>query len=168
AKIMEQKDGGYYKFKYPYVYYFFIAKHLAESIRDEKTVEIINGLVSTLGKRRSMSILMFLTHHSRDESILEKVVEQASKLFGKNKPAKLEMNIKFINDIVDSLPNINFQKQDRLQLRRQIEDSKDGFETGGDIDSFEDDVHVENKDVPKTEEGIDLLKEMNLTFKSLE
>lgn len=168
AKIMERKDGGYYKFKYPYVYYFFIAKHLAESIRDEKTVEIINGLVSTLGKRRSMSILMFLTHHSRDESILEKVVDQASKLFGKNKPAKLDMNIKFINDIVDSLPNINFQKQDRLQLRRQIEDSKDGFEEADDIDSFEDDVHVENKDDPKDKEDIDLLKEMNLTFKSLE
>lgn len=169
AKIMEKKDGGYYKFKYPYVYYFFIAKHLAETIRDEKTVEIINGLVSSLGKRRSMSILMFLTHHSRDESILDKVVEQASKLFADNKPAKLDMNIKSINDIIDSLPKLNFQKQDRLQLRRQIEEGKDNFDGDNEIDSFEDDVHDDNdNEDSRHQEGVDLLKEMNLTFKSLE
>lgn len=167
AKIMEKKDGGYYKFKYPYVYYFFIAKHLAETIRDEKTIEIINGLVSSLGKRRSMSILMFLTHHSRDESILDKVVEQAKKLFKDNSPTKLDLNIKFINDIVDALPKLNFQKQDRFQLRRAYEDRKDALEENNSVDKFDDDDCLNDRKEDE-QAGTDLLKEMNLTFKSLE
>lgn len=177
AKIMEKKDGGYYKFKYPYVYYFFIAKQLAETIREPQTIEIINGLVSTLGKRRSMSILMFLTHHSRDESILDKVVTQAKTLFNKNEPTKLDLNIKFINDIVDALPQLNFQKQDRFQLRRDYEEHRDYLEENGKFTDYDEDEHehgLEHKNksqddkTDELQEGTDLLKEMNLTFKSLE
>ena len=171
AKIMEKKDGGYYKFKYPYVYYFFIAKHLAETIREPGTVEIINGLVSSLGKRRSMSILMFLTHHSRDESILDKVVEQARTLFKTNKPTKLDIKIKFINDIVDALPSIKFQTQDRLQLRRDYEQRRDEQEEKNNrLENFEEDEDHVSKEDNKNDvaSGSDLLKEMNLTFKSLE
>ncbi|MEG3128626.1 metallophosphoesterase [Pantoea cypripedii] len=169
AKIMEKKDGGYYKFKYPYVYYFFIAKHLAETIREDNTIEIINGLVSTLGKRRSMSILMFLTHHSRDESILDKVVEQAKSLFKNNQPTKLDLNIKFINDIIDALPKLNFQKQDRFQLRRDYEDQRDNLEESNNIANYEEDEHrLQDEKKHDAESGTDLLKEMNLTFKSLE
>ncbi len=172
AKIMECKNDGYYKFKYPYVYYFFIAKHLAETIRDEDTVEIIDNLIGTLGKRRSMSILMFLTHHSRDESILDKVVEQAKKLFKDNKPAHLNLNIQSINDIIDSLPTLSFEKKDRFQLRREYENSRDEIEGNHEfhsIDDEEDDngdsLHDSNSEDQVT---TDLLKEMNLTFKSLE
>jgi hypothetical protein len=116
-----------------------------------------------------MSILMFLTHHSRDESILDKVVEQAKKLFNGHQPAKLDLNIKFINDIVDALPQLNFQKQDRFQLRREYEDRRDRIEGNNEINSFEDDDNeLQNSKSDDVQAGSDLLKEMNLTFKSLE
>lgn len=185
AKILEAKDGDYYKFKYPYVYYFFIAKYLSDTIRSETTISIIDGLIATLGRRRSMSILMFLTHHSRDESILDKVVAQAKQLFNKSNPTELEVDTDFINNIVAKIQfdPITYESQNRLELRRALESKKDAIDEGTeqDYDSlivFDDtgdgdgDGDGENdKDIvkPHSEEyASDYLKDMNLSFKSLE
>ncbi|EKA1095124.1 metallophosphoesterase [Cronobacter sakazakii] len=184
AKILEKKDGDYYKFKYPYVYYFFIAKHLSDTIRSQETIDIIDKLVSTLGRRKSMSILMFLTHHSRDESILDKVVLQAQSLFSRSHPSRLDVDTQFVNNIVQKMPMtpITFEKQNLLEFRRKIETQKDDIEEGHDQDydsmlnREENDeeeqssntaleVTQEQKDV---DEANNYLKDMNLTFKSLE
>ncbi|HEY2454472.1 MAG TPA: metallophosphoesterase [Scandinavium sp.] len=183
AKILERKEGNYYKFKYPYVYYFFIAKYLSDTIRTKETIDIIDALVSTLGRRKSMSILMFLTHHSRDESILDKVVLQAQSLFSKSTPYRLDIDTQFVNNIVNKLPMtpVTFERQNRLELRKRMETQKDNIEDGHghDYDSIlnredSDDstasVHStqasqEQKDIG---EASNYLKDMNLTFKSLE
>lgn len=174
AKILEKKDGNYYKFKYPYVYYFFIAKYLSDTIRTDNTTDIIDSLISTLSRRRSMSILMFLTHHSRDESILDKVVTQTHSLFKELDPAKLEMDTNFINSIIDKMPEfpINFQNQNRLDYRRNLESHKDDVEEGNrqDFDSLLNDDDDESSLVKAKEEDVanNFIRDMNLTFKSLE
>lgn len=181
AKILEAKDGEYYKFKYPYVYYFFIAKYLSDTIRTDTTISIIDGLVTTLGRRRSMSILMFLTHHSRDESILDKVVTQAKQLFSNSKPTALEVDTDFVNNIVDKIQfdPITYESQNRLELRRAMESKKDAIEEGSTqdyeslivLDDTVEDEQQNEKDIVKahSEEYVsDYLKDMNLSFKSLE
>lgn len=174
AKIVEKKDGNYYKFKYPYVYYFFIAKYLSDTIRTEDTVHIIDSLISTLSRRRSMSILMFLTHHSRDESILDKVVTQTQSFFRELEPAKLDVDTNFINSIIEKMPEfpVSFQNQNRLDYRRTVESRKDDIEDGHtkDFDSLLNDDDDDSSLVkPKEEDASnDFLRDMNLTFKSLE
>ncbi|MBK0079859.1 metallophosphoesterase [Kosakonia sp. S58] len=177
AKILETKDGEYYKFKYPYVYYFFIAKYLSDTIRSESTITIIDNLVTSLGRRKSMSILMFLTHHSRDESILDKVVTQAQELFKKSKPTTLELDSTFIGSIVEKLQfdPVTYESQNRLALRKEIESRKDDVENG-DTQNYEslinqdiDDDNENDRVQPKPEDNAnDFLKDMNLSFKSLE
>lgn len=180
AKILETKDGEYYKFKYPYVYYFFIAKYLSDTIRSDTTTSIIDNLVTSLGRRRSMSILMFLTHHSRDESILDKVVNQAQKLFSNSKPTALELDTKFINLIVDKLhfAPVTYESQNRLELRKKIESEKDEIDDG-EVKNYEslivqdsnDDGDYDDSELiqPKPEVEVnDFLRDMNLSFKSLE
>lgn len=179
AKILETKDGEYYKFKYPYVYYFFIAKYLSDTIRTETTTSIIDGLVSSLGRRRSMSILMFLTHHSRDESILDKVVSQAKSLFSGSNPTALEVDTDFVNRIVEKIhfDPVTFESQNRLEIRRKMESKKDAVEEGSEQDyeslivlDESDDNKNDKEDInPHPEEyASDFLKDMNLSFKSLE
>lgn len=184
AKILEKKEGNYFKFKYPYVYYFFIAKHLSDTIRTQESIDIIDGLVSTLGRRKSMSILMFLTHHSRDESILDKVVLQAQSLFFDSNPCRLDVDTNFVNNIVNKLPMtpVTFERQNLLELRKEIETRKDDIEDGHehDYDSIlnreeNEDDHDESLHPAKVGKGQNsinetnhYLKDMNLTFKSLE
>lgn len=184
AKILEKKEGDYYKFKYPYVYYFFIAKYLSDTIKSPETIDIIDNLVSTLGRRKSMSILMFLTHHSRDDSILDKVVLQAKSLFSESTPYRLDIDTQFVNKIVNKLPMtpMTFERQNLIELRKRLETQKDNIEDGSehDYDSIinredndEDNVTSThsvqtNQEQGNVDEANNFIKDMNLTFKSLE
>ena len=178
AKIIEEKDGGYYKFKYPYVYYFFIAQYLSDTIRTEETKQTIDNLIGTLNKRRSMSILMFLTHHSRDESILDKVVTQTKKLFITSNPTRMEMDAEFVNKIIDKLPSLPviYEKKNHLDYRIRHEEEKDRIEDGqsNSLDSVLNNEEVDGVEADKLEreksviESNDFIRDTNLTFKSLE
>ncbi|OXL17894.1 hypothetical protein CAN34_13190, partial [Psychrobacter sp. DAB_AL32B] len=67
-------DGIEYSFKYPYIYYFFVAKKIAESYTDDKEVrEATEKLLKNLHKEDFASILIFVTHHTKNSWILEKI-----------------------------------------------------------------------------------------------
>lgn len=163
SKILNMKDD-YYSFKYPYIYYFFIAKYLSDTLEESATNNIVDNLIDTLDKRRSMSILMFLTHHSKDRSILDRIVKNSKTLFSSFSEADLGNNISFIDSIIEQLPDFYYSSTDRLELRKNYEESKD--DKSAEYDSFEGEEDEEISD--RDDENYDFIKELNLTFKSLE
>lgn len=168
AKILKS-NNDYYSFKYPYIYYFFIAKYLSESLEDDDTSTIVNKLINTLDKRKSMNILMFLTHHSKDKSILDRIIIHTKTLFSQLEPTDLGINARFIDKIIDSLPTINYQKVDCHEYRQSIEDEKDNqlieFDSDSDSDS---DSESESESTENNPSLINLMNEFNLSFKSLD
>lgn len=161
AKILKA-DNNYYSFKYPYVYYFFIAKYLSENLEDKNTDVIIDNLIKTLDKRKSMSILMFLTHHSKDKSILDRIVINSKNLFSELEPTDLGINSQFIDKIIDRLPSLNYEEKDCHEYRLSIEDKKDNQERF---------LESESESAPEFEKNSSLsniMNEFNLTFKSLD
>ena len=63
-----------YCFKYPYIYYFFVAKKIAESYTEEgETKESIKELLKNLHKEDFANILIFVTHHTKSRWILEEI-----------------------------------------------------------------------------------------------
>lgn len=168
SKIIENIDNEFYKFKYNYIYYFFIAKYLSDHLREQSVINEIIELASTLHLKQSMNILMFLTHHSKDQFILELITEQSNKLFNKFLPATINLDADFINSIIDNLPEISFVQKDRLEFRRKIEESKDVRLENNDIDDIDDIDDNEKEEQKQTYNGIDLNLELSKTIKSLE
>lgn len=166
AKIVETFDGSYYKFRYNYIYYFFIAKYFADHLREENVIQNITLLIETLHLKESMNIIMFLTHHTKDEYILNSITKQSAKLFSKYEPATIDLESEFINSIIDNLPEVSFVKKDRLEFRRGVEDVKDE-NFNSDQDSLDSTGKSEDKRRYNAEE-FDLNLELNLTIKSLE
>lgn len=163
ARILSSKDDSY-SFKYPYVYYFFIAKHLADNISDDESISIVESLVGTLHKRKSMDILMFLTHHSKESSILDKIIDRSSNLFSEYQPADLDVGAYFLEAIVDRLPEVAFKKVDPHEYRRELGDIQDDRSEGK---SPEDDDHIDSEH--SDPQGINkFIYDFNVTFKSLE
>lgn len=168
AKILNC-GNEYYSFKYPYIYYFFIAKYLSENINDEPSKTIIDKLVLTLDKRFSMSILMFLTHHSKDKSILDRIVNHAKSLFSKFDPTSLGKTSFFIDKIIVDLPVIHYQEIDHHQYRRDIEDEKDNKdEDENDKNEQRSDLDTESDSFKQERSLSHLMNEFNLTFKTLD
>jgi hypothetical protein len=61
-------------FKYPYIYYFFAGKKIAESYRDSDNVRNkAEDLLSLLHREDFANILIFITHHTKDSWVLSEI-----------------------------------------------------------------------------------------------
>ncbi|WP_024612955.1 metallophosphoesterase [Pseudoalteromonas sp. TB64] len=166
AKILDYcPKNELYSFKYPYIYYFFIAKYLADSLNESPTQLIIKELIESLEKNKNMSILMFLTHHSKDRTILDAIVNKAKSVFEPYEKANLDLDSMFIDNIMKTLPQFTYEPKDSdsHEYRLKVEENKDVVH-GDDESEYED-----SEDYNHSDSGAQhLIKELNLTFKSLE
>ncbi|HRP32773.1 MAG TPA: TIR domain-containing protein [Agriterribacter sp.] len=77
-----------YNFCYSYIYYFFVAKYLAEHLEPKK--ETINNILSNLHKDENAYITVFIAHHTKSNYLLDELLLNAEILFEKFLPATLD------------------------------------------------------------------------------
>lgn len=68
-------------FKYRYYYGFFLARHLANNIFEEHSIEIVENLCRSLHSTDTANILLFLCHQSKDPRILRIILDKAKSHF---------------------------------------------------------------------------------------
>lgn len=130
--ILRISSYGNYNFDYPYLYYFFAGKYYAEHLdaTDDDNAgarKEIERILNNLHKTDNAYITIFLVHHSKDKSLIEKIVTRADSLFPDYQPATLnnEELAFFRSDIVSKpqLPSVNNSavQQRSEALRRQDE-----------------------------------------------
>lgn len=167
AKILHRSaEQDTYSFKYPYVYYFFIAKYFAETLDDPITIKLIDDLIEGLHVNKNMNILMFLTHHSKDKTVLDKIIKHAQQHFNSIEKVSLDLDVMFLDQLVESLPPMIYEldKSDSQSYRLKKAEAQDDAE---DKDSSQDKSSEENNP-DKDPEISSLIKNMNVTFKSLD
>ncbi len=76
-----------YSFCYPYLYYFFVAKYLSEHIEDNK--EAVDSVLDNLHKDENAYIAIFISHHSKNPYVLDKLSKNSETLFQRHKVANL-------------------------------------------------------------------------------
>ena len=87
--IISRDSLNNYSFRYQYVYYFFVAKYLAENLRRNNIEKEIEKIILNLHIDENAYIAVFIAHHSKDIEILDKIESNASCLFDKYKSATL-------------------------------------------------------------------------------
>lgn len=91
-------------FHYPYIYYFFVAKYLAEHQNENK--KTLLNIVENLHKNEYAYIAIFLIHHSKNTIVLNEIISEASKLFSKYKTSTLsKKELSFFDEQLDELVN---------------------------------------------------------------
>ncbi|MEM3373546.1 MAG: hypothetical protein QXF76_05000, partial [Candidatus Anstonellales archaeon] len=123
-----------YSFHYPYLYYFFVAKYIAEHFED--TQEEIAKIMNNLHVDENAYIAVFIVHHSKNVNILEEIELNALCLFDKYEPATLTKDeIKFFDEQVDNivkavLPHAKrtpeIERAERLKIKDDLERSQKG------------------------------------------
>jgi len=134
TQIIALDNCNNYFFCYQYLYYFFVAKHLAEHIKDNE--ETIDSIISNLHKDENAYIAIFISHHSRDAYVLKKITNNARCLFKQYNPATLSKEeLGFfdeqVNVIVEAvLPRTTMtpekERGDRLKLQDEAEQNNRG------------------------------------------
>ena len=120
TNIFSSDGFNNYSFCYTYLYYFFVAKYLAEHLEDRK--DTISFIMNNLHKNNNAYIAVFLSHHSKNIYVLEKIIEIASSLFEKYTPFTLTRDeLGFFDKQTDIIVQAVLPKANNLpeQVREQ-------------------------------------------------
>jgi uridine kinase len=150
-----------YSFRYPYLYYFFVAKYLAEHIEDSETKKVIDKIINNLHIDENAYIAVFLTHHSKNIIIIEEIKRNVLHLFDKYNPATLtKEEVKFFDKQADiiikaALPPANTmpekERAKRLEIQDEIEKSQENVDKKDDMNK-KDLLEIELRRATKTVE----------------
>lgn len=175
AKLIKLENNNY-SFMHNYIYYFFVAKYLSDNLgkkRKQADMEkIIDNLIERLYRPQFANIIIFLIHHSKSsaENIIDKIIQEAKKLFDDIKPSTLSkdelININnLINQEIELVmedKNPHEYRDEQLEIKDKIEEVSNS--SIDDTESEEDEVIKYNEEIPK----LDTFSKLNLSMKVIE
>ncbi len=160
-QIVSVDSFNNYLFRYSYLYYFFVAKYIAEHIEDKEIKEEMDRIMRNLHVDENAYIAVCIVHHPRNTKILEDIELKALCLVDKYKPSTLTKDeVEFFDKkakiIVQAvLPHANAtpekERAKRLKIQDELEQSQNGTEQGEDINE-KDSLGVELRRAIKTVE----------------
>lgn len=135
-----------FNFCYSYIYYFFVAKYLAEHIEPQN--KVINKILSNLHKDENAYITVFIAHHTKSNYLLDELLLNAEILFDKYLPATLDTDEvsffdkhedKIIKAILPSFEHNSEEERRKLLLEKsQIEEVSEQAENDAESDLDQD------------------------------
>jgi len=135
--IISRDSFNNYSFSYPYLYYFFAAKYLAEHIEEDEIMIEIEKLMQNLYIEEKAYIAVFLAHHSKSPKILDEIVHNAMDLFDEYEPVTLfKEEVKFFDEQADAIVKAALpedttperERAKRLSIEDEIEEAKEEIE----------------------------------------
>jgi hypothetical protein len=127
TKLIEKLDGEY-DFTYPYLYYFFLGKYLADHLGEEDVQELIRKCCLRLHSNDCSNIILFLAHHSRDKRVYESILSVLQTHFTKRVPINLDDDVDVVNQLVESTPDLIYVHSDPLENRAETRKLQDETE----------------------------------------
>lgn len=150
-----------------YVYYFFVAKYIADNLEKDEIKDTVKKLCKRIFKTEFANIIMFVTHLSKSPMIIQELINNANGIFNEFEPCKLENEISNINELISEIPDkvikeidVDKEREDQLKLETELEEKQKEFDednTNYTYFSLEDDIS-----------NIDLLAKMNLALKTID
>jgi len=142
ARILHKEDGQY-SFRYPYCFYFFVARYIRDNMssltRGAALSETVAEMVDHVHYERYANVLSFYVYLSKDERAIAAVVKNARLIYEEHPPCDFDSTVSFVNDLYlnrrakqpDSLllppssPQVN-----RDELKRELDKTDEQREEG--------------------------------------
>lgn len=128
SRIIKRFSEERYSFSYNYALYFFTAQYLANNISESRIKDIIKTLIDNIHVEINANVLIFLSHLSKDNFILEAVISTADKILESTPALKMEDDIKELNDLMNDLPTLVFKSTSTKDNRKNYNEIKDSNE----------------------------------------
>lgn len=152
--ILAYKDN-LIDFKYPYIYYFFVGKKIAEGFTESDEIkQVVENLLEKLHREDFANILIFITHHTKDSWVLSKIKQVLAALFeGQDKATLARNQLSFMDEFIMKIPELVVEQRE-VQNERDDQNRK--------LDEIE---RVEEN---PNNEPVDILAKINKTFRGME
>jgi predicted MPP superfamily phosphohydrolase len=96
------ESHGSYRFKYPYIWYYSLAKYLQENagtLRPDLN-EIADHIYSDL----NANTLIFYVYLTKDAELIRRLIDSAKQIYDEHDPCNLESHVGFINKMITQTP----------------------------------------------------------------
>jgi len=158
--LRKQNDEMF--FGYRYIFYFYVAKYLADHINIQECKEIIEYLCENLHTEKNSNILIFLVHHSKDKAIIDEILRHASVVFNNYKEANLdEDDTKHLVEYITSIPKLVIEQKNIDDERKKTLKAKDEA-------NLENDTDESSEEQPNDSDQLDILSEINRSVRIVE
>ena len=165
SKLIKYNDNNVC-ISYKYIYYFFVARYLANNISNENIRNIIKSLCQRLHRDEFASIVMFLTHLSKDQFIIKELLNNSKNIFRDYLPIRLDEDVSFINEMIKKLPeqiykpiSVEDAKQEELREEEELTLQEKEFDSSKDIYDYD-----LNEDIS----ALDLISRLTRAVKTIE
>ncbi len=116
-----KENNEFIGFGYRYIYYFYVAKYLADHLDADCCTNSIEHLCKNIHTERNANILIFLVHHSKDEQIIDEILLHSSVVFDAYPEATLDRNdTKYLMDYIASIPELVIEQKD-IDKEREVQ-----------------------------------------------
>lgn len=134
AHVLYEK-AGYVYFKYPYIFYYFVASHLSQRLSTVEGKTTVTSLVNRLHHADSSNILQFLCHCTSDPLVIDEILYKIRSVFENEPQIDFDLHAKQLSNIAKQhtandlalgpgRPAAN--RSSLLQRRDEAERHKDG------------------------------------------
>lgn len=155
ANIIEQNEQ-FIKFKYPYIYYFFVSEYISYYMNDQehKMNKIVDQMVNKIGLKENAFILIFLANNDKKgkKDLIKKITSLLDKCMEHFEPAELtKKEIKDEKDVLFNrlLPIKTFGSNNPERTQIAI-DNKDRVDDIRERNKEEKTMDVDSDDDPDT------------------
>jgi len=159
---MLEESINQYKFKYPYVYYYFVAGYMRDHISEPEIQMYITEMSHTLYVEENANILLFLVHLSKDPIIIEKMQNAADSLYNELTPANFEDDATFLAKLEEVSDEFVYRERDAKDTRREMFEALDQ-----DDQRLSERIESEEKIDPARAQ-LDPLVQINVALKTLQ
>ncbi|MGE0354435.1 MAG: metallophosphoesterase, partial [Gemmatimonadales bacterium] len=118
-------EGGQVRFKYPYLYFYFLAFYLSRNIGQPEIREVIATLSASLEEEASANVLLFLAHLSQDPFIIGRMLARAAEVYRGVQPATLEGDVDGLTPADEEVASLELIDADTSETRRQALAARD-------------------------------------------
>ena len=135
CNLLRCADDYYYRFSYNYIYYYLVAKYMADHIHDDHGLDDILDLCIDIHDESKANILIFIAHHIKAPQFIEATQMALTAALEKQKQVTLDMDddyYRLVNELCESLKKeivapgekIDPEKERERMLRKHDESEK--------------------------------------------
>ncbi len=154
SKIICKSSLDEYRFNCKYIYFFFLAKHLADHKDTEQVSHAISEIYNNLQINDNGYIGVFIIHHLKDEKILEEIELNLLVQYEKYKEAEMSKSeVDFLSSYVQSFGRLSITARNssyenrKQQLHIEDKSEKETLEQNAETSEFN--VNTELNDIRK-------------------
>jgi hypothetical protein len=96
AEILIESQIGF-SFKYPYIFYYFVAKYFQENATAFRTE--LHDIADHIYNETNANVLIFYVYLTKDSELIGWITQNAKRIYDEYKPCDMEGDIDFVNKL---------------------------------------------------------------------